>query len=86
MREKILKRERIFHFLSLGIIAVSLFLKDPFQKMSLLVVGILGLLILSVLKKQMILIMIYTGLLFAAVIFFFYLTKGNVALPKELQF
>lgn len=82
MKELILKRERVLHFLSLGLIAVSLFLKDPFQKMSLLVVGILGLLILSILKNQKILISIYLGLLIAAGIFFYYLTKGNVKLPQ----
>ncbi len=82
MKELILKRERIFHFLSLGIIAVSLFLKDPFQKMGLLVVGILGLLILSALKKQKILVSVYAALLVAAAIFFYYLTGGKVDLPQ----
>ena len=82
MKELILKRERIFHFLSLGIIAVSLFLKDPFQKMGLLVVGILGLLILSALKKQTILVSVYAALLVAAAIFFYYLTGGKVDLPQ----
>ena len=82
MKEVILKREQIFHFLSLGIIAVSLFLKDPFQKMGLLVVGILGLLILSALKKQTILVSVYAALLVAAAIFFYYLTGGKVDLPQ----
>ncbi|KIA86096.1 hypothetical protein [Kaistella jeonii] len=84
MKELILKRERIFHFLSLGLVAVSLFLKDPFQKMSLLVLGILGLLLLSVLKKQKILIIIYVVLLISAGIFFYYMTGGKVTLPKAL--
>ena len=82
MKELILKRERVFHFLSLGIIAASLFLKDPFLKVSFLVLGILGLLILSVLKKQNIQIILYGVLLLLAITFFFYLTKGNVELPK----
>lgn len=82
MKDLILKRERIFHFLSLGFIAVSLFLKDPFQKMSLLVVGILGLLFLSVLKKQKMLIIIYAVLLLAAAAFFYYLTGGNIQMPE----
>lgn len=82
MKELILKRERIFHFLSLGIIAVSLFMKDPFYKISLLSAGILGLLILSALKKQKILVIIYAALLVAAGVFFYYLTKGKIDLPK----
>lgn len=84
MKELILKRERVLHFLSLGLVAVSLFLKDPFQKMSLLVLGILGLLLLSVLKKQKILIIIYAVLIIAAGIFFYYMTGGKVTLPKSL--
>ncbi|MEC5156778.1 hypothetical protein RCH13_000673 [Chryseobacterium sp. MP_3.2] len=82
MRALILKRERIFHFLCLGMIAASLFLKDPFFKMSLLLLGILGLLILSALKKQKILIMVYSALLVAAGVFFYYLTGGNIQLPE----
>ncbi|MBF8456604.1 hypothetical protein IV494_05355 [Kaistella sp. G5-32] len=74
MKELILRRERVLHFLSLGLVAVSLFLKDPFQKMGLLVVGILGLLLLSVLKKQKILIIIYIVLLIGAGIFFYFVT------------
>ena len=85
MKELLLKRERIFHFFALGLIAVSLFLKDPFEKMSLLMVGILGLLFLSVLKKQKMLILIYSILLLAAVGFFFYLTKGKIEVPKFLN-
>lgn len=86
MKELILKRERIFHFLSLGLIAVSLFLKDPFQKISVLTLGILGLLFLSVVKKQKILIVIYTVLLIAAGLFFYYLTGGNVEIPENFYF
>ena len=82
MKELILKRERVLHFLSLGLIAVSLFLKDPFQKIIVLVVGILGLLLLSILKKQKILVIIYAVLLLAAGIFFYYLTGGKVKLPE----
>lgn len=85
MKDLILKRERIFHFLSLGLIAVSLFLKDPFQKMSLLAVGILGLLFLSVLKKQKMLIIIYAVLLLAAAAFFYYLTGGNIQMPENFN-
>lgn len=82
MKELILKRERIFHFLSLAIVAVSLFMKNPFFKISLLGLGILGLLILSALKKQKILVIIYSALLVAAAVFFYYLTDGKIDLPE----
>ena len=82
MKALILKRERIFHFLSLGLIAASLFMKEPFFKIGLLGVGILGLLILSILKKQKILISIYAALLIAAAVFFYYMTDGKIDLPE----
>lgn len=82
MKELILKRERIFHFLSLAIIAASLFIKNPFEKIALLGIGILGLLILSVFKKQKILVIVYSALLVAAGVFFYYLTDGKVDLPE----
>ena len=77
MKDLILKRERIFHFLSLGLIAVSLFLEEPAQKVSVLVLGILGLLLLSILKQQKILIWVYVALLIAAGIFSYIMTKDN---------
>ena len=77
MKDLILKRERIFHFLSLGLIAVSLFLKEPAQKVSVLVLGILGLLLLSILKQQKILIWVYLALLIAAGIFSYIMTKDH---------
>ena len=77
MKNLILKRERIFHFLSLGLIAVSLFLEEPAQKVSVLVLGILGLLLLSILKQQKILIWVYVALLMAAGIFSYIMTKDH---------
>lgn len=82
MKELILKRERIFHFFSLAIVAVSLFMKDPFFKISLLGLGILGLLILSALKKQKILVIVYAALFVASAVFFYYLTDGKIDLPE----
>lgn len=80
MKELILKRERILHFLSLGLIAVSLFLKEPIQKIIVLVVGILGLFLLSILKKQKALIIIYAVLIVAAFVFFYWMTKDTLTL------
>ena len=77
MKDLILKRERIFHFLSLGLIAVSLFLEEPAQKVSVLVLGILGLLLLSILKQHKILILVYVALLIAAGIFSYIMTKDH---------
>ena len=77
MKDLILKRERIFHFLSLGLIAVSLFLEESAQKVTVLVLGILGLLLLSILKQQKILIWVYLALLIAAGIFSYIMTKDN---------
>lgn len=80
MKELILKRERILHFLSLGLIAVSLFLKEPIQKIIVLVVGILGLFLLSLLKKQKALIIIYAVLIVAAFGFFYWMIKDTLTL------
>lgn len=77
MKELILRRERIFHFLSLALIAVSMFLKEPVQKVTILMLGILGLLILSVLKKQKALIIVYAILAVAALVFFYWMTKDT---------
>ena len=78
MKEYILKKERVFHFLSLALIAGSLFLDDAIQKMVILVSGILGLLILSALKKQKILVIIYLVLFFAAGIFYYVISEGKL--------
>jgi len=80
MKELILKRERVFHFLSLGLIAASLFLKDPVQKITILIVGILGLLFLSILKKQKILVWVYLVLMAGAAIAFYLMHKDNSAI------
>ncbi len=78
MKEYILKRERIFHFLSLALIAGSMFLDDPIQKLVVLVSGILGLLVLSALKKQKILVIVYLVLFFAAGAFYYFMTNGKL--------
>lgn len=77
MKDLILKRERIFHFFSLALIAVSMFLKEPIQKVTILVLGIVGLLILSILKKQKALITVYAVLAVAAVVFFYWMSRDN---------
>lgn len=78
MKEFILKRERIFHFLSLAIIALSLFLKVPEQKLGTLIAGILGLLILSYFKNQKYLIWVYAILIVAAGVFYYVMTTGKL--------
>ena len=80
MKDLILKRERIFHFLSLGLIAVSMCLKDPIQKIGILIMGILGLIFLSILKKQKTLIIVYFLLLIGALVFFYFRMKDNPAI------
>lgn len=78
MKEFILKRERIFHFLSLAIIALSLFLKVPEQKLGTLIIGILGLLLLSFFKNQKYLIWVYAILIIAAGVFYYVMTTGKL--------
>lgn len=78
MKEYILKKEKIFHFLSLGLIAGSLFLKDPVEKMTILGMGIMGLLLLSILKKQKMLVITYLVLLVAAGTFYYLMTNGKL--------
>ncbi|MDN3607072.1 hypothetical protein [Kaistella yonginensis] len=78
MKEYILQKERIFHFLSLALIAGSMFIEEPMHKLIVLVTGILGLLVLSALKKQRILVIIYLVLFFGAGIFYYLLTTGKL--------
>jgi hypothetical protein len=78
MKEYILKKERIFHFLSLALIAGSMFIKQPLEKVIILVTGILGLLLLSVLKKQKIMVIIYLVLLIAAGVFYYLMSTGQL--------
>ncbi|QDP86518.1 hypothetical protein FNJ88_13500 [Chryseobacterium sp. SNU WT5] len=78
MKEYLLKRERIFHFLSLALIAGSLFLKDPIQKMTILGLGIVGLLLLSILKKQKALTVIYLALLLLSGLGYYLITTGKL--------
>ncbi|QOW09547.1 hypothetical protein Q73A0000_03780 [Kaistella flava (ex Peng et al. 2021)] len=78
MKEYILKKERVFHFLLLALIAGSMFITDPIQKMFVLVFGILGLLVLSALKKQKILVIVYFVLMIAAGVFYYLMTNGKL--------
>ena len=78
MKEYILKKERIFHFLSLALIAGSMFIQEPIQKIIVLVTGILGLLILSALKKQKTLVIVYLVLFLAAGIFYYLVSTGQL--------
>lgn len=77
MKEYILNKERIFHFLSLALVAGSMFIKDPLQKIIVLLTGILGLLFLSALKKQKIMIIIYFALLVIAVLYSYLFTEKH---------
>lgn len=80
MKQNILKNERIFHFISLGLIAASIFLNDATQKFAVLAAGIVGLLFLSVMKNQRALITVYLVLLVAAGVAFYLIMTGNLTL------
>ena len=80
MKQFILQKERIFHFLALALIAGSMFIEEPIQKLIVLVTGILGLLILAALKKQKVLVIIYLVLFVAAGIFYYLMTTGKLNL------
>ena len=80
MKENVLKKERVFHFLSLALIAGSMFLKEPVQKLIVLETGILGLIILATLKKQKILMVLYSVLFAAAGVFYWLLMSGKIHL------
>lgn len=58
-----------------------MFIKDPIQKLIILELGIVGLLILSALKKQKVLVIVYLVLFVAAGIFYYLLTTGQLNLP-----
>ena len=55
-----------------------MFIEEPMHKLIVLVTGILGLLVLSALKKQRILVIIYLVLFFGAGIFYYLLTTGKL--------
>lgn len=77
MKEKILQHERIYHFTALCMVAVSMFVKAPQTKFILLLLGITGLLLLSVLKKQRYLIALYAVLMAAACVFYYIMSTGR---------
>lgn len=80
MKEYVLQKERIFHFLSLALIAGSMFIDEPMQKILVLIIGILGLLALAALKKQKILVIVYLVLFVSAGIFYYLMTNGKINL------
>lgn len=78
MKDLILKRERIFHFLALAVVCASIFVDVPEMKVALLLLGVAGLLLLAILKKHKILIIVYCVLLIAAIIFYFFMSEGRL--------
>ncbi len=75
------KRSRIFHFLALGAVAGSVFLQDPTQKIGLLLLGIGVLAFIAFSKKQHLLFTVYIVLFLAAVAFYFFYLRRDLALP-----
>ncbi|QBO59107.1 hypothetical protein NBC122_02302 [Chryseobacterium salivictor] len=55
-----------------------MFIQEPVQKLIVLLTGILGLLALSALKKQKILVIVYLVLFVAAGIFYYLMTNGKL--------
>ncbi len=64
-------RRRVYHFLSLAVIASSLFVEEAAFKIALLLLGITGLLLIAVANKQKTLIYVYAGLMAVAVTVYF---------------
>ena len=60
MKKYILRRDGVFRLLSLMAVAVSVFLPDLYMKMGLLLLGILGLAVVSYAKEQKIGLIIFS--------------------------
>lgn len=79
MKNRILKREGVYRTLSLVSIVISVFIKDLNYKMSLLILGCLGLIIISCIKNEKITAIIYLCLTIAALIGY-YTLKPQISL------
>ncbi len=67
MREFILKREGVVRLVSLMMIAVSVFVDEKEIKIGALLIGILGLIMISSFKKQKVQAVIFTILLVVSI-------------------
>ena len=80
MKEYILKRGKIIHLLSLALIAVSVFVgaEQEILKVSLLIIGILGLVTVHYFKENKIPFYFFLGLLIIAIIFYILRFNGII--------
>ncbi len=78
MKQYVLKREKIFHFSSLIFVAVSVFMQEAELKVALLLLGIMGLLLIAIVKKQVALISVYALLMVAALVFYYLTITGKI--------
>lgn len=72
MKEYLLKREAVFRLSSLLLVVASVFINDLNMKMALVVLGILGLILVSWAKGQKVVVWIFTILLVAAGVVYYY--------------
>ncbi len=84
MKKYIIKREKIFHLLSLMSVAASIFTSEFLIKMGLVVLGVLGLFIVSLAKGNKSTIIIYSALLIAALGVALYLGTERGLIPDRL--
>lgn len=68
MKNYLLKRHAVIHLLSLMAIVASAFIEDPLTKIPLLLVGIIGLFVVSLVKGKKIVTYIYGALLLVALV------------------
>ena len=82
MKDYFLKREGIIRLLSLGAVAVSVFLKDVELKIALLTLGIGGLIAVSYFKGQKIQLILYIVLLILGLAGFWFVQNGSLVLKN----
>lgn len=84
MKKYILKRERVFHLLSLMAVAASIFTNDFLTKMGLVVLGVFGLFVVALAKGNKSTILIYLVLLVVALGVGLYLGTQRGLIPGKL--
>lgn len=78
MKEYILRREAFLRLFSLVLVVVSVFLTNQLYKMVLLVLGVIGLILVSYAKGQKALLFIFSFLLILAFVGYFLISRGIV--------
>ncbi len=84
MKAYLLRRERVLHLVSLMLVVASVFVDEYLTKIGLVLLGILGLILISYAKDKKTTMLIYSVLFLAALVYGYYLGIQSGAIPDKL--